>query len=249
MAKLDRMEEALAKARNGDFTKARTVSRDLGKVAPAHPGLMELAVAAHQAGDLPLALRFIDRAAVSGSADALYGRGVVLAALGRMDEARSALVKCLERHPRHELALTNLGGLEHLAGNLAQAESCYRSVLDFAPQSGLALHNLAGLFLAQGRSAEAEDFARRAVAVASGPDTVLRLADILVETGRHAEAAEMLRPTIDSYPEDGRLWRAAGRAAHALGRKMEALSAYRTALGLDSEDVEASQMISLLGGA
>ncbi|WP_082700756.1 tetratricopeptide repeat protein [Magnetospirillum sp. XM-1] len=246
MAKSDRIEEALAKARQGDLSKARTVSRELGKVPPGHPGLMELAVAAHGMGDLLLALKFLDRAAVSGSIDALYGRGVLLGALDRLDEARAALRKCLERAPDHEAALTNLGGLEQMAGDPEAAERCYREVLRLSPDAALALHNLAGLCLAQGRQEEAEEFARRAHGLRPGPDTALRLAAILGETGRHAEAADMLRPVIDSYPGDGRLWRAAGHAANTLGRKSEALAAFRNAQGLDPEDYEASRMVAIL---
>lgn len=248
MAKSDRIEDALTKARQGDLSKARTVSRELGKVPPGHGGLMELAVAAHGLGDLALALKFLDRAAVSGAADALYGKGVVLGSLDRRDEARAAFGKCLERFPNHEAALTNLGGLEQMDGNLEAAERCYRSVLDFAPEAALALHNLAGLCLAQGRHDEAEGFARRAHHLQPGPDTALRLADILAETGRHAEAAEMLRSVIDAYPGDSRLWRAAGHAANTLGRKSEALAAFRNAVGLDPLDAESGQMIAALTG-
>ncbi|WP_096704036.1 tetratricopeptide repeat protein [Magnetospirillum sp. 15-1] len=248
MAKLDRVEEALGKARMGDLSKARTVSRDLGKVPPGHSGLMAVAVAAHQAGDLPLALKFLDRAAVSGSVDALYGRGVVLGAMGRLDEARAAFAKCLERAPAHEAALTNLGGLQQMAGDLAAAERSYRAVLDFAPQAALALHNLAGLCLAQGRRDEAEDLARRAFDLQPGPDTALRLADILGEAGRYAEAVSMLRPVLASYPGDARLWRTAGHASKKLGNTAEAVAAYRAALDLDPQDGEARHMIAALTG-
>ncbi|WP_237051462.1 tetratricopeptide repeat protein [Magnetospirillum sp. ME-1] len=246
MAKTDRIDEALSKARQGDLSKARTVSRELGKVPPGHPGLMELAVLAHGGGDLPLALKFLDRAAVSGAVDALYGRGVVLGALDRLDEARAAFRKCLERAPTHEAALTNLGGLEQLAGNPGVAEQCYRKVLDSTPEVPLALHNLAGLCLAQDRLDEAEDFARRAHGRQPVPDTALRLAAILGATGRHAEAVDVLRPVIDAYPGDGRLWRAAGDAANTLGRKSEALAAFRNAYGLDPEDYEAGRMVAIL---
>ncbi|EME70292.1 methyltransferase [Paramagnetospirillum caucaseum] len=249
MAKLDRIDEALAKAGMGDLSKARTLSRDLGKVPPGHPGLMAVAVAVHQAGDLSLALKFLDRAAVSGSPDALYGRGVVLAALGRRDEARAAFARCLERAPGHVAALTNLGGLEQVAGNLAEAERRYRAVLDFAPQAALALHNLAGLCLAQGRRDEAEDLARRAHGLEPGPDTTLRLADILGEAGRHAEAEAVLNPVLDAHPADVRLWRALGHARKKQGRNGEALAAYRTTLGLEPGDGEAGHMIAALTGA
>lgn len=248
MAKSDRIDEALTKARQGDLSKARTVSRDMGKVPPGHPGLMELAVLAHGGGDLPLALKFLDRAAASGAVDALYGRGVVLGALDRLDEARAAFRKCLERAPTHEAALTNLGGLEQIAGNFDVAEQCYREVLDFAPEAPLALHNLAGLCLAQERLDEAEALARRAHGVQPVPDTALRLAVILGATGRHAEAFDVLQPVIDAYPGDGRLWRAAGHAANTLGRTSEALAAFRNAQGLDPEDYEASQMVAVLSG-
>jgi predicted TPR repeat methyltransferase len=248
MAKLDRLEEALGKARQGDLAKARTLSRDLGKVPPAQPGLMELAIAVHQAGDLPLALKLLDRAAVSGQADALYGRGVVLAALGRDEDAKAAFGKCLDRHPHHEAALTNLGGMEQMAGNLAEAERCYRAVVDFAPNSVLALHNLAGLCLALGRRDEAEEWALRAHGLQPGADTALRLVDILGEAGRYGEAETILRPVVEAHPTEVRLWRALAHACKKQGRRMEAVSAYRTALGLDPEDGEARHMIAALTG-
>jgi len=248
MAKPDRIEEALAKAEKGELTKARTVSRDLAKVPPGHPGLLALAVATHQAGELSLALRFLDRAAVSGSADALYGRGVILTTLGRRDEARAAFAKCLERVPHHEPALTNLGGLAQVDGDLDEAERCYRAVLDFAPQSALALHNLAGLCLALGRYDEAEGFARQAHALQPVPDTALRLADALGQLGRHADAAAILRPMVDSYPGEVRLWRAVGHACKKQGRVAEAVAAFRTTLGINPEDGEASHMLAALTG-
>lgn len=249
MTRHDRIGEALVKARQGDLSKARTVSRELGKVPSNHAGLMELAFVAHGAGDLPLALKFLDRAAVSGSVDSFYGRGVVLTALGRLDEARTAFAKCLERVPAHEAALTNLGGLEQMAGDLVAAEGCYRAVLKHAPDAVLALHNLAGLCLALGRRDEAEVFARRSHGLQPGPDTALRLADILGEAGCYAEAAKVLSPVLEVCPGDGRLWRAMGHAHKKMGRKAEALAAYRNALGLDPRDGEASHMIAALTGA
>jgi predicted TPR repeat methyltransferase len=248
MAKLDRVDEALAKARQGDLSKARTVSRELAKVPPGHPHLMELAITAHQSGDLALALKFLDRAAVSGLVDALYGRGVVLASLGRRGEARVAFAKCLERAPDHPAAWTNLGGLAQVAGDLAEAERCYRAALEAEPQGALAMHNLAGLFLAQGQCDEAEDFARRAHDLQPSPDTALRLADILGEVSRHAEAAAILRPMRDTFPGDPRLWRAVGYACKKMGRTGEALAAYQTALGINPQDGEASHMIAALTG-
>ena len=248
MAKLDRIDEALAKARQGDLSKARTVSRELAKVPPGHPHLMELAIMVHQAGDLALALKFLDRAAVSGLVDALYGRGVVLASLGRRDEARAAFAKCIERAPTHQAALTNLGGLAQMAGDLAEAERCYLAALEAEPQGALAMHNLAGLCLAQGRREEAEGFASRAHELQPSPETALRLADILGEAGRHAEAAAILRPMRDTFPGDSRLWRAVGYACKKLGRNGEAVAAYQTALGINPQDGEASHMIAALTG-
>jgi predicted TPR repeat methyltransferase len=248
MARTDRIDEALEKARIGDLSRARTLSRDLAKVPPGHPNLMTLGMAAHQLGDAALALRFFDRAAAAGTPDAHYCRGVLLVAMNRHDEARKALHKCLDRAPGHEAALTNLGGLEQMAGNLAEAERCYRAALECSPEGGLPLHNLAGLCLAQGRMAEAEDLARRACRVWSVPDAALRLCDILGETGRHAEAEAALRPALDANPADPRLWRAQGHACKKLGRTGDALAAYRMALGLDPEDGESRHMIAALTG-
>lgn len=248
MAKLDRLEEALTKAQAGDFAKARTLSRDLANVPPAHPLLAPLGVVLFEAGEAVLALRFLERRAAGGAADALYDRAVVLAALGRTEEAAAVLRKCLERAPTHAAALTNLGGLELAAGNSAEAERCWRALLAADGTSVPALHNLAGLCLAQGRRDEAEDLARRAHDLSGSPDTALRLADALGEAGRHAEAEAVVNPVIDGRPDDARLWRALAHARKKLGRTGEALAAYRTAHGLDPQDGEARHMIAALTG-
>ncbi|MBI3446290.1 MAG: tetratricopeptide repeat protein [Magnetospirillum sp.] len=249
MARTERIDEALAKAQRGELAKARTLARELGKVPAAHPGLMILAAMIHQQGEPALALKFLDRAVLGNSADAHYGRGVTLAALGRNDEAGAALRRRLDIMPEHVAALTNLGGMLQMAGDLAEAEQCYGRALAADANASLALHNMAGLCLSQGRRGEAEDFARRAHAVAPCSETALRLADILGEGGSYSEAEAILRAALAIMADDPRLWRSLGFALKKLQRGVEAIAAYRAALELNPDDGEARHMIAALTGA
>jgi predicted TPR repeat methyltransferase len=244
----DRIAEAIARAQRGDFAKARTLARDLGRIPVSHPGLLALATAAFNGGDALLALRFLDRAAVSGSPDAHYGRGAVLASLGRNSEASEALARCLAIRPDHALALTNMGALHQLAGQMADAEQAYRRAIAAAPTDAVALDNLAGLYLGSGRLAEAEEYARRALAIKPTVEIHLRLADILCAEGRFDEGEATLLAGLSRAPQVGRLWRALGHARKSIGRTADAVAAFTTALDVDPGDGESRHMIDSLKG-
>ncbi len=244
----DRIDEAIAKAERGDFAKARTLSRDLGRIPATHAGLAVLAALAFADGNAILALRFLDRAAVSRNPDAHYGRAVALAALGRHDEAMAALTLCLASAPGHGPALTNLGALLQTAGHMDEAERTYERALTAEPANPVVLDNLAGLCLGQGRFSEAEAFARRALALRPAHATYLRLADILCGHGRFGEGETTLLEGLAQTPRSAPLWRALGHARKALGRADDAIAAFRTALDSDPGDGESRHMIDSLSG-
>lgn len=98
----------------------------------------------------------------------------------------------------------------------------------------------------QGRLPEAEG-ELRALATAGDPAAVLPLAETLMLRGRHAEAAELLRPKLQANPEDAEVAALLARALDGAGVPDEAIAAYARRLMLVPGDADAAvRMAELL---
>lgn len=93
--------------------------------------------------------------------EALNMQGILLAMLGRSDDAHAALSAALSVDPGHYRALTNLGNLDMEAGRYAQAEATYREVLRLNPEYDGGHHNLGVAVRRQGRISEGVGHIRR----------------------------------------------------------------------------------------
>ena len=88
------------------------------------------------------------------------------------------------------------------AGELAEAESALRSVLESEPQLVLAWHELGGILERRGRPLQALDAYRRAFEVSGGDASGagIKVAELLLRTGRVAEAREHALAVADRSP-------------------------------------------------
>ena len=95
-----------------------------------------------------LELRKIDRALESdpGSSDLRIRRGVLLAELGRLVDARSEYIKVLERDPQHLAAWNNLGSVLMATGPREAAVIAFREAVSRHPNDPVSRTNL-GNFL------------------------------------------------------------------------------------------------------
>jgi serine/threonine-protein kinase len=88
-------------------------------------------------------------------ATARHWYAIVLAHLGRLDEAAREIARAIELEPTSRIISANGGWIALAAGDPALAEQRYRSALELAPGFGTALYNLAVLYALQGRKDEA----------------------------------------------------------------------------------------------
>ncbi|MEM9454338.1 MAG: serine/threonine-protein kinase [Myxococcota bacterium] len=159
--------------------------------------------------------------------EALANKGVVLKALGRLDEAAQAYRASLEiarvrlgrGHPTPLITEFNLGVIMQEQGEHEAAYEIFeRSLAHFETTFGvrhhvygLALNNLGNCASARGRDAEALSYYRRAVEVFEDPSVVTpvgtkelaftraNLGAQLVELGEWDEASRVLERSINTY--------------------------------------------------
>jgi Flp pilus assembly protein TadD len=151
--------------------------------------------------------------------DARYWNNLALSAraLGRVEEARWALVRAGALDPRELGTWFNLGRLETDAGNLLAAEAAFRQATVAAPESPVAW-KLLGTFLAgTGRLPEAVAAFGRAVELAPGDrEALFQLGSVQVAAGLREDAratAARLGPLAPELARElgARVERAPGR--------------------------------------
>lgn len=140
---------------------------------------------------------------------------------------------------RVEQAMTH-----HREGRWREAQALYRQILADNPEDGVVWHLLGLLLQSQGENAEALGPLERAVALS--PATLpfhLTLAQVLIDLSRVAEAQTHLNVVLSKNPGDADALYTLGVAFTRLGRREQALRAYRMAAAARPEHVLAHNNI------
>jgi tetratricopeptide (TPR) repeat protein len=179
-----------------EFARARERAEAMRARAPDDIAVYPLLVDAYvELGEYALAEEAAQRMLdlrpdyVPGLARAAYLREL----FGDLDGALDLLATCLHQTPESETEqrawyLAHLGHVERLLDRLDAAASSAESALATFPDYHYALALLADVRADQGRIGDALALARRHVAVAPHPENRLRVAELLEELGRGAEA-------------------------------------------------------------
>jgi len=150
---------------------------------------------ARRAGDRELALRAAGEALARrpGFAPALYLRGSILMEDGREGDARSALQAAAAADPSLPQPEALLGQMAARHGDWGSAREAFGRSLALEPRQPDILHDRALSSLALGDAPSAEADLRAALALEPGHrPSRLRLVRLLAESGRRAEAAQVL---------------------------------------------------------
>lgn len=200
-------------------------------VDPTPPALPPVAVAAGALAPPPEIRKQARQATPEEDAETHYRKAIAQVRAGRDAQARPLLEAALQAFPRHIAARQMLATLLSESGQDREAEAVLNEGRAVAPEEAWFALALARLQAARGDTAGAAASLLDGQS-GRGVDAEYRatLAGLLVNLGRHAEAARQYELALDLQPGQGSWWVGLGLALEGQGRTGDALAAYRRAL-------------------
>lgn len=241
-------QQALALHRHAQLGLAESHYRRVVKLAPAHADAWHLlGVVAMQQDRAALAIRHFRQAIELRPefVQAWNNLALALKSTGDTAGAIDALQRAIAMQPTYADAHYNLALLRAAEGDAAAAESCYRAALGLRPDHAGALANLGNLLRASSRVAEAAPFLERAANLDERADALVNLALLRIDQGRYADAGRLVDDALTREGGNARAWQARGIAARLLHNHASAVSALRTALRADPDDVTTEVELAL----
>ena len=198
--------------------------------------LLQRGLLAHQAGRLAEA-RSAYQAALKISPqnpDALHLLGVVLGALGELDQGIKLISQALRLQPRQPDFHFNLGNLLLQQHSFEAATNAYRSALALNPKMADVWMNLGLAQTAREHQAEARESWQRSLALdPKRPDVWLRLAQSFHDQNQLREAEETYAAAATHLPHNAAIACNLGNILREQLRFREAADSYRRAVSID----------------
>ena len=167
-------------------------------------------------------------------------RAVLLARLGRDEEALQSYAKALELQPDFTDVLFNRSNLLRELGRHEEALAGYDRALELEPGDAALLNNRGVTLFMLERYQEALDSYARAIALRPDyADAFTNRGNALQELGLHDEAGDSHERALALAPDHVRARTNLGNALQEMGRHEEAVEHYGKALELDPGYVEA----------
>ena len=158
---------------------------------------------------------------VKNNADAFFNLGVAYENIDKINHALSAFKKAFEINPEDANLIQEIGRCYHVAKNYDQALKFYLNALKDKPNDADLLYNIALIYAQINDNDKAIEYLNKSIALKNNPLAVKDLASAYVNKGKQAYA----------------------QAFYA-----EAISLYKKALELDTENVDAYKGISEIIG-
>jgi predicted O-linked N-acetylglucosamine transferase (SPINDLY family) len=230
------LREALDCHRKGSWRKAEPLYQQILDEEPDQPDTLHLlGVLKNQLGDPAAAADLIRQAIALQPHRVEYHNSLAnaLRAQGDLRRAAATYEHALSLDPRSVEVLTNLGALLEHAGNLEDATLCYLRALEIKPDYGDAHFTLANLLKKVGNFAQAVQHYEQAIAPGGeySAEALNNLGTALRQLGRHDEAVESFRRTIELRPRSLEAHLNLADALEAAGCLEEAARMYQTAIG------------------
>lgn len=176
-----------------------------------------------------------------GNEQALFGRAVVLAQLGRHQQAIDSLSALVNTRPEFQPAWYNLGVLRQRLGDHAGAMQAYRHSLALKADDLPTLLNLGAVCLDSSHLDEGLRHFERACQINSGsPKAHIGYATALGRNGRAAEGIQHLEALLQQSPRLADGWYQLGSLRLASGDLDQATVALENAVRLEPEKVSSA---------
>ncbi|HEX8030185.1 MAG TPA: tetratricopeptide repeat protein, partial [Vicinamibacterales bacterium] len=174
----------------------------------------------------------------SDDATRLLGR--VLMRLGRIDEGMEQFKRALAIRPNSVSVHTEMGSALFAAGRYEEALAAFERAIELAPNSSRMLTQAGAASQAMGDNARALAYFERATAIQPQPETFSNMGTIYYDQGDYQRAVNAYEAALLIRPLSAITHRNLGDAYTRLGRKDQALRAYRQAVARAEADVAVS---------
>jgi tetratricopeptide (TPR) repeat protein len=173
--------------------------------------------------------------------------GIVLANMGRADEAVVQYQKALEVKPNHADAYYNLGHLFAKMGRTDEALAHYQKALDIDPNHAKAHINLGGLLADLGRADEAlAHYAKASEIDPNDSGIQYNLGSLLEDMGRTDEAIAHYQKALILTPDHPETHYNLGHLLARMGRSDEAIAHYQQTLKLSPDRADTHNNLGIL---
>jgi predicted TPR repeat methyltransferase len=245
--------QAYSRSTPSDMNEA--VSSDQAETAPAaltEGGLhLQMAMQAHRESDIPAARGHYERALElePDNPDALHMYGVLLAAVGRFEQAHQSISRAVAILPGEAMFHNNLGNALLQLERLEEAEQSFRQAIMLDSDRFDAMNNVAVLMGRRERYDDAERVFRRLLEVVPGfVHARENLVHLYIVTGRISEAVRECAQGLVTSPRARGLRHMLGLCYGALGWREQAVALYRDWLEEEPDNVRARHHYAAYSG-
>lgn len=229
----------------GEWQQAEAAYRQLVSLQPQHPEALHLlGVLYYQTGRFQEALTAISEAIqLNPQQPAFHSNlGAVYQALGQQQEAIAHYTQAVALQPDYFQALFNLGFCYLQLGQPEPAEHYYQQALALHPQDTQILSDLAHIYAQRGWTSTAVEHLEQALQLEFTWERACRLAELYREARQLEAAIALYRQLLSSNPgpaEAATLYNGLGLTLAEQGKPEEAVAAFREAVALNPQLVEA----------
>ncbi|MEZ5289540.1 MAG: tetratricopeptide repeat protein [Vicinamibacterales bacterium] len=233
---------ALAEAYAADYGSTRDAqaieravqaNRDAVTLAPDDPAVrLALGTTLVASGRHAEAIQALQRALAMQPSldDARRQLGNALAGLGRIDEAVAEWKKALERRPTNWQVYSDMGRALFRAARYDEAEAALQRLTTLQPDNAFGFQQLGTLYQIRGLNDKALEYYAKANAISPSARIFANVGAIYHTEGRFEDAVASYRRAIALAPNISYVHRNLGDALLRMGRRNEALAAYRDAV-------------------
>ncbi len=193
-------------AKRGDIGQARDLLQQMRSHIPKEAVRFYRVEAEilQEAGKPLVAMQVYDQAlkAHPGNTQLLYGRGLLAASLGRIDQAERDLREVIRRDPKDADALNALGyTLAEQTDRYQEALGYIRRALAMKPDSAAILDSMGWVQYKLGHMQEALRYLRKALDIVPDAEIAAHLGEVLWKTGDREKARKVWDKALKREPE------------------------------------------------